>query len=117
MEFIIPVKSDGHFFQPVGYRNHVNTQHTLTLDLEMTGDTTGSIDSTDKTTFSIQLQEKLIVDRLSDVYISGITTRNTKLNTSADTSNFILKINEFNIHTNTNQSGLVSKIIIFTWLI
>jgi len=112
MEFIIPVKSDGHFFQPVGYRNHVNTQHTLTLDLELTGDSTGSIDSTDKKTFSMQLQDRLIIDRLSDVFISGITTQNTKLNTSAATANFILKINEFNIHTNTNQSGLVSKILI-----
>jgi len=78
----------------------------------MTGDSSGTVDSTDQKTFSIQLQEKLVIDRLSDVYLSSITTQNTKLNTSSDTANFILKINEFNVHTSTNQSELVSKILI-----
>ena len=112
MDFVIPIQSDSLFFQPVGYRNNINTQHRITLDLEMTGDSSGNIDSTDEISFSTRLRDILVIDRLSDVYITGITTSNTKLNTSSANANFILKINEFNVHTNTNQSGLVSKIII-----
>ena len=112
MEFIIPTQSGDGFFQPVGYRNNTNTQHSIVLDLTMTGDSSGNVDSTDKKTFSMQLQEKLVIDRLSDVYLSSITTQNTKLNTSSDTANFILKINELTVHTATNQAGLVSEILI-----
>ena len=112
MDFVIPIQSDSLFFQPVGYRNNINTQHKITLDLEMTGDSSGNIDSTDKKTFITQLRDILVIDRLSDVYLSNVTTQNVKINSTSETSNFILTINEFNIHTSTNQPGLVSKIII-----
>jgi hypothetical protein len=100
------------YFQHVGYRNDINTQHNITLDLDMTGDSTGSVDSTDKTTFSLKLQDKVVVDRLSDMFISSIMTYNTKLNTSSDNANFILKISEFSIHTNANQQDMFSKIVV-----
>jgi hypothetical protein len=58
------------------------------------------------TKFKENLIEPLIVDRLSDVFLDSFTTFNCKANTSSDSSAFILDIEEFNIHSNSNNSKL-----------
>ena len=58
------------------------------------------------TKFKEDLIEPLIVDRLSDVFLDSFTTFNCKANTTSDTSAFILNVEEFNIHSNSNNSKL-----------
>ena len=59
-----------------------------------------------ETRFKEDLIEPLIIDRLSDVFLDSFTTFNCKANTSSDTSAFILNVEEFNIHSNSNNSKL-----------
>ena len=59
-----------------------------------------------ETRFKEDLIEPLIVDRLSDVFLDSFTTFNCKANTSLDSSAFILNVEEFNIHSNSNNSKL-----------
>ena len=65
-----------------------------------------SIAAPSTTKFKEELIEPLIVDRLSDVFLDLFTTFNCKANTSSDTSAFILDVEEFNIHSNSNNSKL-----------
>ena len=65
-----------------------------------------SIAAPSTTKFKEDLIEPLIVDRLSDVFLDSFTTFNCKANTSSDTSAFILDVEEFNIHSNSNNSKL-----------
>ena len=67
------------------------------------------IDSDDHSSFTINLQEPLRIDKLSDMYLDSFTTINCELGSTSDLDKggFILKLNEFNINTasgSTNNS-------------
>ena len=77
------------------------------------------------TKFNVTLQEPLIIDSLSDVYLDSFTTFKVKNNLTVfeppqpakhilrpGTLMFLLEIDQFNIKTNTNDALLFNKIVI-----
>lgn len=66
-------------------------------------------------TFTTQLTEPLIIDKLSDVYLESFTTNNCTINTSPENMCFLLDIDEFNINSNSafnaskNSSGVLNN--------
>ena len=66
------------------------------------------------TTFNIQLDEPLSINKESDVYLDSFTTYGALLNDAANNiqMGFLLKIDEFNIQTISTVSGQNGKIII-----
>ena len=52
-------------------------------------------------TFTTQLTEPLIIDKLSDIYLESFTTNNCTDNTSPKDMCFLLDIEEFNINSNS----------------
>ena len=64
-------------------------------------------------TFSTQLTEPLIIDKLSDVYLESFTTNDCSVNEKSEDMCFLLNINEFNINSNSafnaskNSSGVL----------
>jgi len=104
-----------------GYTDKRTKRQTLLVDVKI-GNT--------KTTFDSPLQEPLIIDSLSDIYLDSFTTYKTKSNTTKfvsvkfpvaaplifpdepSTFLYLLKIDQFNVKTNTNDPPLKDKIII-----
>ena len=75
---------------------------TLTLDVTIgTG-----------TTFSETLIEPFKIDKLCDVYLDSFVTFKSKTNTVAVHMAFLLEINEFSIHSNSNKDDSFYKIVI-----
>jgi hypothetical protein len=66
-------------------------------------------------TFTTQLTEPLIIDKLSDIYLESFTTNNCSKNASSQNMCFLLDIDEFNINSNSafnasrNSSGLLNN--------
>ena len=66
-------------------------------------------------TFTTELTEPLIIDKLSDVYLESFTTNNCTDNTSPKDMCFLLNIEEFNINSNSafnaskNSSGILNN--------
>ena len=98
-----------------GYTDKRTKRHTLIIDHTIGTDIT----------FSVSLQRPLIIDSLSDVYLDSFTTFKTKKNLTNFTTPsppqhsfqpssflYLLKIDQFNIRTNTNDPVLRDKIII-----
>jgi len=99
-----------------GYTNKRTKRQTLIIDHTIGTDTT----------FSITLQEPLIIDSLSDIYLDSFTTfktknKLTKFTTPSPNNHiyfqpssflYLLKIDQFNVRTNTNDALLKDKIII-----
>jgi hypothetical protein len=69
----------------------------------------------DDTTFSVDLIEPMIIDKLSDIYLDSFVTHACIVNTNGTTHNhmgFVLGIDQLNIKNNTNQNFLFNKIYI-----
>ena len=66
------------------------------------------------TTFTVKLQEPLIIDSLTDIYLDSFVTFNALDNkeSGSDHQVFILKIDEFEIKSNSNNSTLFNAISI-----
>ena len=64
------------------------------------------IDPPTTTKFKNTLIEPFIVDTLSDVYLDNLTTFNCVRPTISDNSTFILSIDEFNIHSASNNDKI-----------
>lgn len=60
----------------------------------------------------ISLREPLILDCITDVYLEHVMTIHSLANTDTVKSEFIVTIDEFNIHSYSNKSHLKNKIII-----
>ena len=84
----------------------VDSVSVTTASTGYTSVPTLSIAAPTTTKFKEDLIEPLIVDRLSDVFLDSFTTFNCKANTSSDNSTFILDVDEFNIHSNSNNSKI-----------
>jgi hypothetical protein len=84
----------------------VDSASVTTAGTGYTSVPTLSIATPTTTKFKEDLIEPLIVDRLSDVFLDSFTTFNCKANTTSNTSAFILDVEEFNIHSNSNNSKL-----------
>lgn len=64
----------------------------------------------DDINFSLELNDDLIIDEISDIYIDAVISMNTKLSTT--TLSFVLNIDQFNIKNYSNNPILNDKILI-----
>ena len=90
-------------YQNTNYSFERRERQTLIVEVTM---------GTSVHTFSVNLIEQLIIDKLSDIYLDSFTTFNTILNTAdIKNSTIVLKINEFNIQSNiaTNLNTTSTK--------
>lgn len=94
------------FYQNPGYQLERRERKSFILKV-----TTGSTG-----VFNVRLQEPLIVDRLSDIYLENFTTfhANSTINpgASVDSSAYVLKIDQFNHQGNSTESFTFNKLII-----
>ena len=84
-----------NLYQNQGYQTERVQRKNLLLDIQQT-----SSDG-DVTNFTINLQEPLIIDKLSDMYLESLTTVNCAQGAKASTERigFLLKLDQFNINT------------------
>ena len=101
------------FYQNPGYQLERREKKTFIL----------RVDSDGTINFNGPLQEPLIIDRLSDIYLESFLTwhfntnadQGLKLNDNSnlsDRSAFVLKINEFNNQGNSSEGNTFNKIVI-----
>ena len=101
------------FYQNPGYQFERRNKKTFIL----------RVDSDGTINFNKPLQEPLIIDRLSDIYLESFLTwhaatdANGGLNLDdddnlSDRSAFVLKINEFNNQGNSSEGNTFNKIVI-----
>ena len=79
-------------YQNSNYSFERREKKTLILEVDMP--------SAANTTFSVNLLEPLIIDKLSDIYLDNFTTFNAVVNTSIENMSIILGIEQFNIVSN-----------------
>ena len=100
------------FYQNPGYQLERREKKTFILKVifpDLPGDTIN---------FNERLEEPLIIDSLSDIYLeSFLTFHQNTFNSNSDfrikdKSAFVLDINEFNNQGNTNDTNTFNKIII-----
>jgi hypothetical protein len=92
------------FYQNPGYQLERRERKSFILKV-----TTGSTG-----VFNVRLQEPLIVDRLSDIYLENFTTFHSpgKPDDSAPCSAYVLKIDQFNHQGNSTEPHTFNKLII-----
>jgi len=105
--------NDMNFFQSTRYVNKTNRKKTLILDIEDSSEDT-SLGS--GTQFNINLFEPLIIDKQSELYLDNFITLNAMMADVRERLSFSLKINEFNVDTNSasnvSNQHIKSSIII-----
>ena len=101
-------------YQNPGYQFERREKRTIVLDVVDDDLTMGTTPLTVAgNEFNVKLHEPLRIDRLSDVYLDSFITFDSDVNSSKETSAFVLSINEFNIQSNSNSSDIFNNIIIF----
>jgi hypothetical protein len=107
-----------NMYQGVNYKNIREKVQTIVLHLTDEAATsnhdTNTMFDTDHINFRVTLQEPMIIDELSDVYLEFVLSSNTKGNsiTGGHGSAFILSIDQFNVNSVSNQSESYNKILI-----
>ena len=88
-------------YQHTGYGRERQEMMSLVIDSDNQGHVGVAALAAGTTTFSIDLSEPLVIDKLSNVYLDNITTYGLALKDSATASNMciLLKIDQFNITT------------------
>lgn len=100
------------FYQNPGYQLERRNKKTFIL----------RVDSDDTINFNKPLQEPLIIDRLSDIYLESFLTFHDRINETENKINFttsdinksafVLNINEFNNQGNSSEGNTFNKIVI-----
>ena len=90
-------------YQNTNYTFERNERKTLIIEIDLT---------TSENTFSVNLIEPLIVDKLSDIYLDSFTTHYVKTCDSVVDMGFILDIDQFNVKSNSNKAAYFNKIFI-----
>ena len=101
------------FYQNPGYQLERRNKKTFIL----------RVDSDNTINFNKPLQEPLIIDRLSDIYLESFLTWHADTDADgglnldnddnlSDRSAFVLKINEFNNQGNSSEGNTFNKIVI-----
>ena len=87
-----------NLYQNGGYQTERVQRKNLLLDIQQEASSDGT---NDVTNFTIDLQEPLIIDKLSDMYLESLTTVNCVQGAKAtpERIGFILKLDQFNINT------------------
>ena len=94
--------NDMNFFQSTRYVNKTNRKKTLILDIE---DSSEDKSLGSGTQFNINLFEPLIIDKQSELYLDNFITLNAMMADVRERLSFSLKINEFNVDTNSASNG------------
>ena len=102
------------FYENTGFVNKRNRKQVLILDVD---DSDGKTFLGAGTEFNIKLFEPLKIDTLSEVYLDNFVTFNSNISNSADNSEFVLKINEFNMKSNVASSSLLTQNNVFNSLL
>lgn len=92
-------------YQPPSYLFERLTQKSMVVDKTIGTDTS----------FSVNLQEPLIIDALSDIYLDSFTTFNGLMNNTGGNSSvlaFLLGIDQFTIHTRSTNTYIFDRIMI-----
>lgn len=92
-----------NLYQNQGYQTERVERKSMILDIE----------SGKATSFTINLQEPLRIDKLSDMYLDSFTTVNclqgsSLAPTGLSAAGFILKLNQFNIHTASGSTDNIT---------
>ena len=90
-------------YQNTNYTFERNERKTLIIEIDL---------STSVNTFSVNLIEPLIVDKLSDIYLDSFTTHYVKTADDIIDKGFILDIEQFNVKSNSNKAEYFNKIFI-----
>tara|TARA_B100000575_G_scaffold292253_2_gene300130 strand:+ start:190 stop:957 length:768 start_codon:yes stop_codon:yes gene_type:complete len=73
-------------------------------------------DDSQKKTINEELQEPFVIDKLSDIYLDSFTTAYNgsflDFSNQPDKASYVLKIDEFKIDSNSNDSNLYNSIVI-----
>ena len=91
-----------NLYENSGYQFERRERKTLILDVSIGA----------AIPISEKLHEPLRIDKLSDIYLDSFTTFNATLNNTSAKIAFVLGIDQFNINSNSNDSGVFNKIII-----
>lgn len=95
-------ESSLNIFENTNYNFNRVTNQSLVIDVECGT----NVD------FSVNLQEPLIIDKLSDVYLDSITTFNCKTGDSELEMGFLLKLEDFPIKTASNNPNINRNLFI-----
>ena len=91
-------------YHNTNYMNNREKKIPLTIDIEETnGNQKGLSNSAG---FSVDLIEPLIIDELSDIYLDSCLTKNTKVANTPDNMAFVIKIDQLNINSRSNNSTI-----------
>ena len=99
---------DYTFYNNTGYRNTRNRKQILILDVDDSA--TGATHLGSAGEFNVPLLEPLIIDKQSEVYLDNFVTFNSNITNDSGNSAFVLKINEFNIHSGVASNSSSDKI-------
>ena len=91
-------------YQNSGYQFERRDKKTLVLDIADQGSAEGN-PLTNASEFSVDLFEPLIIDKHSEIYLDSFLTHNSLVCHTGDTMAFALKINEFNINSNSASTS------------
>ena len=88
-------------FHNTNYMNNREKKIPLTIDIqESSGNQKGLSNSAG---FSEKLIEPLIIDELSDIYLDSCLTKNIKVANTPDSMAFVVKIDQLNINSRSNN--------------
>lgn len=108
-------KEQFQYYENTRYKNERNKRRTLILDIK-DSDTETSLGT--GLEFNIKLFEPMNIDKQSEIYLDNVSTFNSNIAQTSDTSAFVLKINEFNMESNVATTGDdTTKVKIFNSLI
>ena len=98
---------DGSFnyFENTRYINNRNRKKTLILDIDSEDQIAQGSHIGSDGKFDISLNEPMLIDKHSEVYLDNFTTFNSNIASNTQQTAFVLKINEFDINTNVASSS------------
>lgn len=103
------------YYENSRYTNKRNKRKTLILDIK-DSDTETSLGTGSQ--FNVKLFEPMNIDKQSEIYLDNVSTFNSNIAQTSDTSAFILKINEFDMESNAATTGdNTTKVKMFNSLI
>jgi hypothetical protein len=102
------------YYENSKYTNTRNKRRTLILDIK-DGGTETSLGTGSE--FNVTLFEPINIDKQSEIYLDNVSTFNSNIAQTPDTSAFVLKINEFNMNSNVASNDETSKAKVFNSLI
>jgi hypothetical protein len=95
-------KEQFQYYENSRYTNKRNKRKTLILDIK-DSDTETSLGTGSE--FNIKLFEPMNIDKQSEIYLDNVSTFNSNIAQTSDTSAFILKLNEFDMESNVSTTG------------